>query len=198
MGRVTIFSGSFARRRHVSLVKIIQSCLLQNSELILGLLLFGTVCQCMGRVTIFSGSFAYRCLLSEDNTITPIADAYFLSEAAQCQKYTLSDLVDHVDPKHTAAQQVVTIGAFCYPMVGHLREKDTPYNPYKRSLYPWQGPEDIGRYPWHMPGIQQPRISADILGICHGYLPISRAYATDICWCSSQNSLGTSPQRQGI
>ena len=48
------------------------------------------------------------CLLSEDNTITPIADAYFLSEAAQCQKYTLSDLVDHVDPKHTAAQQVVT------------------------------------------------------------------------------------------
>ena len=29
-------------------------------------------------------------------------------------------------------------------------------------LYPWQGPEDIGRYPWHMPGIQQPRISADI------------------------------------
>ena len=40
-------------------------------------------------------------------------------------------------------------------------------------LYPWQGPEDIGRYPWHMPGIQQPRISADIPGICHGYLPIS-------------------------
>ena len=60
---------------------------------------------------------------------------YFLSEAAQCRKYTLSDLVDHVDPKHTAAQQVVTIGAFCYPMMGHLREKDTPYNPYKRSLY---------------------------------------------------------------
>ena len=77
------------------------------------------------------------CLLSEDNTIMPIADAYFLSEA-QCQKYTLSDLVkqvDHVDPKHTVAQQVVTIGAFCYRMVGHLREKDTPYNPYKRSLY---------------------------------------------------------------
>ena len=65
------------------------------------------------------------CLLSEDNTIKPIADAYFLSDAAQFQKYTLSDLVDHVDPKHTAAQQVVTIGAFCYPMVGHLREKDT-------------------------------------------------------------------------
>ena len=42
------------------------------------------------------------------------------------------------------------------------------------ALYPWQGPEDIGRYPWHMPGIQQPRISADIPGICHGYLPISR------------------------
>ena len=41
------------------------------------------------------------------------------------------------------------------------------------TLYPWQGPEDIGRYPWHMPGIQQPRISADIPGICHGYLPIS-------------------------
>ena len=41
-------------------------------------------------------------------------------------------------------------------------------------LYLWQGPEDIGRYPWHMPGIQQPRISADIPGICHGYLLISR------------------------
>ena len=75
------------------------------------------------------------CLISEDNTITPIADPYFLSEAAQCQKYTLSDLVDHVDPKHTAAKQVVTVGAFCYPMVVHLREKDKPYNPYKRSLY---------------------------------------------------------------
>ena len=37
--------------------------------------------------------------------------------------------------KHTGAQQVFTIGAFCYPMLGHLREKDTPYNPYKRSLY---------------------------------------------------------------
>ena len=75
------------------------------------------------------------CLLSEDDTIMPIADACFLSEAAQCQKYTLRDLVDHVDPKITAAQQAVTIGAFCYPLVGHLREKDTPYNPYKRSLY---------------------------------------------------------------
>ena len=77
------------------------------------------------------------CLLSQDNTIMPIADLYFLSEA-QCQKYTLSDLVkqvDHVDPKHTTAQQVVTIGALCYPMVGHLRQKDTPYHPYKRSLY---------------------------------------------------------------
>ena len=77
------------------------------------------------------------CLLSEDNTIMPFADAYFLSEA-QCQKYTLSDLikqVDHVDPKHTAAHQVVTTDAFCYPTVGHLREKDTRYNPYKRSLY---------------------------------------------------------------
>ena len=42
------------------------------------------------------------------------------------------------------------------------------------TLYPWQGPEDVGRYPWHMPGIEQPRISADIPGICHGYPPISR------------------------
>ena len=32
----------------------------------------------------------------------------------------------------------------------------------------------FGRYPWHMPGIQQPRICANILGICHGYLPIFR------------------------
>ena len=54
-----------------------------------------------------------------------IADAYFLSEAAQCQNYTFSDFVDHVDEKHTAAHHVVTIGAFCYPMLGHLREKDT-------------------------------------------------------------------------
>ena len=38
-------------------------------------------------------------------------------------------------------------------------------------LYPWQGPEDIGRYPWHMPGIQQPQICADIPGICYGHLP---------------------------
>ena len=86
------------------------------------------------------------CLVSEDNTIMPIADPYFLSEA-QCQKYTLSDLVkqvDHVDPKHTAAKQVVTIGAFCYPMVGHLREKDTPYHPYKRSLYACMPPRTRG------------------------------------------------------
>ena len=41
-----------------------------------------------------------------------------------------------------------------------------------KSLYPWQGPEDIGRYLWHMPGIQQPWISANMPGICHGYLPI--------------------------
>ena len=82
------------------------------------------------------------CLLSEDNTIMTIADVCLLSEAAQCQKYTLSDLVDHVDPKHTAAQQVVTIGAFCYPMVGHSREKDTAYNPYKRSLYALTYKED--------------------------------------------------------
>ena len=77
------------------------------------------------------------CLLSEDTTIMPITDPYFLSEA-QCRKYTLSDLVkqaDDVDLKHTAARQVVTIGAVCYPMVGHLRKKDTPYDPYKRSLY---------------------------------------------------------------
>ena len=86
----------------------------------------------LGQKMAFFGHFWPKMRFFGDggpNTIMPIADACFLSEAAQCQKYTLNDLVDHVDPKHTAAQQVVTIGACCYPMLGHLREKDTPYNP---------------------------------------------------------------------
>ena len=94
---------------------------------------------------------------------------------------SVSPAIRAVAHRHPHARVALCIlSPLFIPMPDHRLREPHPHStfaalwPTLGFLYPWQGPEDIGRYPWHMPGIQQPRIFADIPGICHGYLQISR------------------------